>query len=78
MDFFGHPAETQRAYYVQSLCSVSPPMDNETPSLVRLLLAPAEPASAGAAIFGLLAVTALVLWAASRAVRKLEINYGTD
>lgn len=65
-------------YYVQSLCPVPPPMDNDTPALVRLLLAPAEPASAGAAIFGLLAVTTLVLWAASRAVRKLEINYGTD
>ena len=30
------------------------------------------------AVLGVLAVTALVLWAASRAVRRLEINYSTD
>ncbi|MEX2260704.1 MAG: hypothetical protein WD696_02070 [Bryobacteraceae bacterium] len=65
-------------YYVQSLCPVPPPMDSDVPALMRLLLAPAEPASAGTAILGLLGVTALVLWSASRAVRKLEINYGTD
>jgi hypothetical protein len=65
-------------HYVQSLCPVPPPMDNDIPPFGRLLLAPAEPASALAAIAGLLCVTALVLFSASRAVRKLEINYGTD
>jgi len=30
------------------------------------------------AVIGLFAVTALVFWAASQAVRRLEINYGTD
>ncbi|MBI1895139.1 MAG: hypothetical protein HYZ57_08120 [Acidobacteria bacterium] len=65
-------------YYVQSLCPVPAPVDPDAPALVRLLLAPAEPASAASAVFGLLGVAALVLWSASRAVRKLEINYGTD
>jgi hypothetical protein len=65
-------------YYVQSLCPVPPPMDSDTPALVRLLLAPAEPASAAGAVIGVIGLTLLVLWAASRAVRKLEINYGTD
>jgi hypothetical protein len=65
-------------YYVQSLCPVPPPMDSDTPALVRLLLAPAEPAPASTAILGVFAVTLLVLWAASRAVRRLEINYGTE
>jgi hypothetical protein len=65
-------------YYVQSLCPAPPPMDSDTPALVRLLLAPAEPAPAATAILGVLAVTLLVLWAASGAVRRLEINYGTE
>jgi hypothetical protein len=30
------------------------------------------------AILGVLGVTALVLYVASRAVRRLEINYGTE
>jgi hypothetical protein len=65
-------------YYVQSLCPVPPPMESNAPLLIKLLAAPAEPASAAVAIFGLLAVAALVLWAASRAVLRLEINYGVD
>lgn len=65
-------------YYLQSLSPVPPPMDPEMPALVRLLLAPAEPAPALFAVLGLFAVTGLVLWTASRAVRRLEINYSTD
>jgi hypothetical protein len=65
-------------YYVQSLCPVPPPMDSGAPLLVQLLMAPAEPPSAAVAVFGLLGVTALVLWAASRAVRRIEINYSTE
>ena len=48
------------------------------PPLVRLLFSPAAPPSKWLAVLGLLAVTALVLWVAARAVRKLEINYSTD
>jgi len=65
-------------YYAQSLCPVPAPMDESAPLLVRLLSAPAEPPSAMVALLGLLALTAVVLWAASRAVRRLEIDYGVD
>jgi len=54
-------------YYVQSLCPVPAPTPSDAPLLVRLLMAPAEPPSATLAVLGLLGVTALVLWAASRA-----------
>ncbi len=65
-------------YYLQSLCPLPPPAEKDIPAVLRLLLAPAEPAPAGWAIFGLLAVTALVLYVASRAVKRLEVNYSTD
>jgi hypothetical protein len=65
-------------YYVQSLAPVPAPMDAGLPLLFRLLASPAEPPSVAGAVLGLLAVTALVLWAASRAVRRLEIHYATD
>ena len=65
-------------YYVQSLAPVAPPIDREAPLLIRLLIAPAEPPSAAIAILGLLGLTAAVLWAASRTIRHLEIDYGTD
>jgi hypothetical protein len=75
------PAALQKIsvlYYVQSLCPIPAPTDANAPLLIRLLMAPAEPPSAAAAVLGLLGVTTLVLWAASRAVRRLEINYGVD
>jgi hypothetical protein len=65
-------------YYVQSLCPVPAPLDEKAPLLIRLLSAPAEPPSAALAVFGLLGVTALVLLAASRAVRRLEVSYSVD
>jgi len=65
-------------YYVQSLCPVPAPLPGRGTALVRLLLAPAEPAEAWWAFTGLACVTALVLFVAARAVRRLEINYGTD
>ena len=64
-------------YYLQSLCPEAAPMDENAP-ILRLLLAPAAPASKSLAIVGLVAVTALVLWAASRAVKRIEINYSTE
>jgi ABC-type transport system involved in multi-copper enzyme maturation permease subunit len=75
------PAALQKLsvlYYVQSLCPVPAPVDSGAPLLIRLLIAPAEPPSAAVAVLGLLAVTAVVLVVASRAVRRLEINYGTE
>jgi ABC-type transport system involved in multi-copper enzyme maturation permease subunit len=65
-------------YYLQSLCPVPPPMDDDAPTLIRLLAAPAAPASRPGAILGLLLLTAFVLWIASFAVRRMEISYGAD
>ena len=48
------------------------------PALLKLLLSPAEPPSRIVAVLGLLVLTALVLWAAAHAVRRIEINYGTE
>lgn len=65
-------------YYVQALAPVPAPIDSGAPLLIRLLMSPAEPPSTAGAVLGLLALTAVVLWAAARAVERLEINYGTD
>jgi hypothetical protein len=65
-------------YYLQSLCPVPAPMDQDVPTLVRLLMAPAAPASRPGAVLGLLLVTAIVLWIAGRAVRRMQISYGTE
>ena len=65
-------------YYLQSLCPVPAPFDDDVPTLVRLLAAPAAPASRPEAILGLLLVTAFVLWFAARAVRRMQISYGTE
>lgn len=65
-------------FYLQSVCPTPPPIENDMPALLRMIIAPAEPVSPAVAVAGLLAVTALVLFAASRAVQRLEINYSTD
>jgi len=65
-------------YYLQSLCPLPAPVDKNMPAVLRLILAPAEPAPAVWAVLGLLGVTALVLWVASQAVRRLEVNYSTE
>ncbi len=65
-------------YYVQSLCPVPAPMDGNAPTLIRLLAAPAAPASRLGAILGLSLLTAFVLWIAALAVRRMQISYGTE
>jgi hypothetical protein len=65
-------------YYLQSLCPVPVPMDADAPALIRLLAAPAAPASRPGAILGLLLLTAFALWIAGRAVRRLQISYGAE
>jgi hypothetical protein len=65
-------------YYLQSLCPVPPPVDNDVPALIRLLAVPAAPASRPGAILGLLLLTAFVLWIAGLAVRRMQIAYGGD
>jgi hypothetical protein len=63
-------------YYLQSLCPVPAPMDNDAPAIIQLLAAPAAPASRPGAILGLLLLTAFVLWIGSLAVRRMQISYG--
>lgn len=65
-------------HYVQSLCPVPVPMPGDISPVLKLLLAPAAPSPAWVSVTGLLAMTAVVLWAAARAARRLEINYGTE
>jgi len=65
-------------YYLQSLCPVPAPMDDDAPMLIRLLAAPAAPASRPGAILGLLLLTAFVLWIAAHAVRRMQISYGAE
>ena len=65
-------------YYLQSLSPVPAPIDDEAPTLVRLLAAPVAPASRPSAILGLLLLTGVVLWIAGRAVRRMEISYGAE
>ena len=65
-------------YYLQSLCPVPAPIDDDAPAVIRLLAAPAAPASRPEAILGLLLLTAFVLWIASRAVRQMQISYGAE
>jgi ABC-type transport system involved in multi-copper enzyme maturation permease subunit len=65
-------------YYLKSLCPVEISLDPGMPALFTLLASNPEPVSRYIAIFGLLALSALVLLAAARRVRRLEINYGTD
>ena len=65
-------------YYLQSLCPVPAPMESDAPMLIRLLAAPAAPASRPGAMLGLLLLTAFVLWIAGRAVRRMQISYGAE
>jgi hypothetical protein len=65
-------------YYLQSLCPVPAPMDQSAPALIRLLAVPAAPASRPAAVLGLMLLITVVLWIASRAVRRMEISYGAE
>jgi hypothetical protein len=65
-------------YYLQSLCPVPAPMESDAPTLIRLLAAPAAPASRPGAVLGLLLVTAFVLWIAGLAVRRMQISYGAE
>jgi ABC-type transport system involved in multi-copper enzyme maturation permease subunit len=65
-------------HYLQSICPVPVPLPNDMPAVLKMLLAPAAPSSVPVAVLGLLAVTALVLFAAMQSVKRLEINYGTE
>lgn len=65
-------------HYAQALAPVPAPTDPGAPLIIQLLMSPAEPPSVIGAVVGLLGLTIVVLCAASFAVRRLEIDYGTD
>jgi hypothetical protein len=65
-------------HYLQSLCPVTAPIDDQAPALLRLLAAPAAPASRAGAILGLVLLTAFLLWLGSLAVRRMQISYGAE
>lgn len=65
-------------YYLQSLCPVPAPMDKDVPAIIQLLVSPAAPATRLGACLGLIVVTALVLWIASVAIRRMQVSYGTE
>jgi ABC-type transport system involved in multi-copper enzyme maturation permease subunit len=65
-------------FYLESLCPVVAGPDRDMNQLLSLLVSSAEPTPAVLAILGLVALTGVVLFFASRQARKLEINYGTD
>lgn len=65
-------------YYLKSLCPVNVPIDPGMPALLVLLISNAEPISAYIAVFGLLALSAVVLLASMKQVRRLEINYTAE
>lgn len=65
-------------YYLQSLCPVPAPVDADVPALIQMLASPAAPASRPGAILGLVVLTAFTLWIAARAVRRMEISYGSE
>ena len=53
-------------------------MDTGAPALIRLLAAPAAPASRPEAILGLLLLTALVMWIGAVSVRRMQISDGSS
>ena len=65
-------------YYLQSLCPIPAPVDRGVPDLLRLLLTPASPASRSGAVFGILAITAVVLLLARRAILRMQISYSGE
>jgi ABC-type transport system involved in multi-copper enzyme maturation permease subunit len=65
-------------YYLQSLCPVDAAKDEQVPGLVHLLISPVEPATHAVAILSIVLLTAIVLAAAARLSRRMEINYSAE
>jgi ABC-type transport system involved in multi-copper enzyme maturation permease subunit len=66
------------AFYLQSLCPISPPTDPNMSIFLQLLISTAQPTTAGAAVTGIIIFTALVLALSAYRVRRLQINYAVD
>lgn len=64
-------------FYLQSMCPVVA-RQGDLPSLMALLLSPAEATPVMWAVSGLIVLTLAVLAVAARQARRLEINYSSD
>jgi ABC-2 family transporter protein len=65
-------------YYLKALCPVEIPTPPGTPPVLALLISNADPVSAPVAIFGIVIVALIALYASSIQVRRMEINYTTE
>jgi ABC-type transport system involved in multi-copper enzyme maturation permease subunit len=65
-------------FYLQSICPVVAPPDQDMPGLLKMLISSAEATPAWLAVIGLIALTLVVLVLASLRARRLEINYASD
>jgi hypothetical protein len=65
-------------YYLQSLCPVGTLPGRDVPGFVRLLISPVQPATRSVAVLSIAILTGVVLVAAARLSRKMEINYSTE
>jgi hypothetical protein len=65
-------------YYLQSLCPVVAAPGHDVPGFVHLLIAPVQPATRSMAVLSIVILTCLVLVAAARLSRRMEINYSTE
>jgi ABC-type transport system involved in multi-copper enzyme maturation permease subunit len=65
-------------HYLQSLCPVAAVPGQEVPGFVHLLIAPVQPATTSMAVLGITVLTLVILVAAARLSRRMEINYGTE
>ncbi|MCL5282638.1 MAG: hypothetical protein M1376_22355 [Planctomycetes bacterium] len=65
-------------YYLQSLCPMSAAPGQDVPPLVRLLISPVQPATRSVAVLSIVILTGVVLVAAARLSRRMEINYSDD
>jgi hypothetical protein len=65
-------------HYLQSLCPVAVVSGQDTPGFIRLLIAPVQPATRSVAVLSIVILTGVVLVAAARLSRRMEINYSTE
>jgi len=65
-------------FYLKSLCPVDIPIAPGTPPVLALLISNSDPVSAPVAVFGILIVALIALYASSVQVRRMEINYTTE
>ena len=65
-------------YYLQSLCPVTALPGRDVPGFVHLLISPVQPATRSMAVLSIVILTCVVLVAAARLSRRMEINYSTE